>query len=243
MRNVRLILEYDGTAYSGFQRQPNGPTVQAALESAIKSVVGKDVTLYAAGRTDAGVHATGQVCSFLTDTDIGEEGLFAGINSFLPDDISVSRLEFADPDFHARYSAVSRHYSYRILNRRAPSALAFRYTWHVKRLLDPERMRRASGPLLGTHDFRSLANAGCADNTVRTVKSLSIHKDGDIIYIDIEADGFLRSMVRNIAGLLTEVGLGKREPEAIEGLLEKRDRRLAGLCAPAKGLFFTRVDY
>ncbi|MBQ9358806.1 MAG: tRNA pseudouridine(38-40) synthase TruA [Abditibacteriota bacterium] len=243
MNNVRLILEYDGTRYCGFQRQPNGPTVQAELEAAIRQIVRQDVTLYAAGRTDTGVHATGQVCNFFTDTPIGAEGLFRGINSLLPSDISVRSLDFAGPDFHARFSAKGRHYRYRILNREAPSALLFRYAWHVKRPLELGAMQQACGFLTGTHDFRTFANVPCADDTVRCVRSLSIHRENDIINIDIEADGFLRSMVRNITGLLVEIGVGQRRPEDIAGLLDARDRRCAGLCAPAKGLFFTSVDY
>ncbi len=243
MKNVRLILEYDGTDYHGFQRQPNGLTVQEALENAVSRITGSSVIIAAAGRTDSGVHATGQVCSFHTDTNISAEGLINGINSLLPADISVRSLDFADSDFHARFSAKSRHYSYRILNRKAPSALLSRYTWHVKKHLDLDAMRKAAEFLLGTHDFASFANTPCVPDTVRDVKALSIHRAGDIVYIDIKANGFLRSMVRNITGHLAEIGLGKGDPEDTVRLLQAADRCAAGRCAPAQGLFFTHVDY
>ena len=243
MRNLKLIIEYDGTNYSGFQRQSNGNTVQEELEKAISKIVTHNIILYCAGRTDAGVHANCQVCNFFTSSKISESGLNISLNSLLPTDISCHEVSEVDKTFNARYSAKSRRYQYFILNREAKSAIKGRYAWHVRKQLDLNEIQKASSAFIGTQDFRAFSHAKEDEITIRTVTSMTINKEEDMIIIDISANSFLRSMVRNVIGTLVEVGMGKRSAETIKEIIDSKDRRKAGMCAPAKGLFLKSVEY
>lgn len=243
MRNLKLTIEYDGTNYSGFQRQSNGNTVQEELEKAISKIVNHTIILYCAGRTDAGVHANGQVCNFFTDSKISESGLNIALNSLLPNDISCHNICEAEESFNARYSAKQRHYRYFILNREAKSAIKGRYAWHIRRELDLNEMEKAITAFIGTHDFRAFSHAKEDEKTIRTITSVSIKKEEEMVIIDVSANSFLRSMVRNIVGTLVEIGMGKRSFESIKEIIDSKDRRKAGVCAPAGGLFLKSVEY
>ena len=243
MKNLKLTIEYDGTNYSGFQRQSNGYTVQEELEKAITKVVSHNIILYCAGRTDAGVHANCQVCNFFTSSKISENGLNIALNSLLPMDISCYEVCEVYETFNARYSAKSRRYQYFILNREPKSAIKGRYAWHVRKQLDLNEMQKAISAFIGTQDFRAFSHAKKDEITIRNVISMTISKKEDMIVIDISANSFLRSMVRNIVGTLVEVGMGKRAAETIQEIIDSKDRRKAGICAPAKGLFLKSVEY
>ncbi len=241
----RLTLEYDGTAYRGWQRQAEGPTVQAEIERALAVLTGAPVTVIGAGRTDAGVHALGQSAHFHSPTRLSPEALCRGLNGLLPADIAVRECLAAPDTFHARYDAKGKRYRYRILNRPVRSALERHRSWFIHRPLDLEGMRRAAAYLVGRRDFKSFEKSGSPRaHTVRTVTAAEwrLEEEGMLCF-EIEADGFLRGMVRNVVGTLAAVGLGRLAPEEIPRILEARDRRRAAVCAPARGLFLLRVMY
>ncbi|MEW6544081.1 MAG: tRNA pseudouridine(38-40) synthase TruA [Nitrospirota bacterium] len=240
----KLTIEYDGTGYAGWQRQPDLPTVQAAFEAAIQQVTQTTIPVIGAGRTDAGAHAVGQVASFRTDKPLLAEEWLHALNGLLPADISVRSVEAAPDDFHARYSATGKLYEYRILNQSERSALDRHRTWHVRKRLDLDAMREAAKPLLGRHDFSSFqGHPTDTENPVCDLRRLELLQALPTIRIEAEADRFLKQMVRAIVGTLVEVGLGKRPPQAMKDVLEARDRRAAGYTAPAHGLYLVRVDY
>lgn len=244
MRNVKVVVEYDGTDYFGFQYQPNVPTIQAELERALSAIVKEDVTVIGSGRTDAGVHAAGQVINFRTVGTIPTNRICAAMNSLLPRAIAALGAEEARDDFHARYSAVSRLYRYDILNRETRSALEGRYCWHVAKPLDVEAMAEAGGCLVGVHDFCSFAAAdGDEESSVRNLMQSDVRQSGEHVLFDLRANAFLRSMVRVIVGTLVEVGLGKREVGEVASILEARDRKSAGKTAPPHGLCLVEVEY
>jgi len=246
MRNIKLILEYDGTNYHGWQSQSGSgkTTIQDTLEQALQALTKTNCTVYSSGRTDAGVHAFGHVANFKTRSSIPAEAWAPALNHLLPSDIRVLASEEVEQDFHARFSALRKTYRYRILNRRSPSALYRNYAWHVNLPLNLRRMRSASSYLLGKHDFSAFRGAGCgAKTTVRTLKRADIRKKGDFIEIDLEADSFLQYMARNIIGTLVEVGLGRYSPDRVEQVLKSRDRKLAGRTAPSRGLYLVEVIY
>lgn len=244
MRNVMLICEYDGTAYHGWQIQPNGISIQEVLEEKIGIIVQEKIRLTASGRTDAGVHALNQVANFWTESHLAPENLLRGVNSLLPADIAVKVFRDAANDFHARYSAKSKVYVYRILNRPVKSALDRNYSWHVRAPLDLETMREATEILRGTHDFTSFCAAGGdAHDHVRTVMGATLAVTDGIVTFTIEANGFLRYMVRNIVGLLVDVGRGIVTPADFKGVLAAGDRSKAGITAPPQGLFLKEVRY
>jgi tRNA pseudouridine38-40 synthase len=245
-RNIKLILEYDGTNYHGWQSQAGSgrPTVQETVERAIRELSHEEADLYSSGRTDAGVHAFGHVANFTTTMTMPPEAWAPALNHHLPSDIRVLRSEEVDPDFHARYSASGKTYRYVILNRHAPSALYRDRAWHVPKKLNLPAMRRAAKYLVGTHDFSAFRASTCsAKNPVRTLKSLVIEKQDDFVEIALEADAFLQYMARNIAGSLVEVGLGRLSSRTIKDILLSRDRKRAGRTAPAQGLYLVRVTY
>jgi tRNA pseudouridine38-40 synthase len=240
----KLIIEYDGTDYHGWQVQPNGRTVQAVLQDALSQMTGESAAVVAAGRTDAGAHASGQVVSFALQRAVSVETLQRALNALTPPDVCVTATEAVADDFHPRRAAWSRIYAYRIWNARWMSPFWRRYAWHVPRPLDLDSMRSAAAHLIGEHDFTSFQAAGCeAKRSIRQVlRSDLVHSDHLITYT-IEASGFLRHMVRNIVGTLVEVGLGERGAADLPVLLAGRDRTLAGPTAPACGLCLQRVNY
>lgn len=245
MRNIRLSIEYDGTAYRGWQRQPEGPSIQGTLEEAIGKMTGEKVAVIGAGRTDARVHALGQVANFRTGTQIPAENLHKGLNSLLPPDIAVVTLAEAAPSFHARYDAKRKIYFYRMIHRPTRPALLRNYAWHLRGPLSLPRMEDGASRFVGTLDFTSFCAAQCeTEGRTRTVfRSFLTSGGGGEIRYTIEADGFLRHMVRNLVGTLVEVGRGRFSPEDIPEILEARDRRRAGVTAPPQGLFLKEVVY
>ena len=242
--NVKLVVEYDGTNYHGYQIQENAHTVQAELEKALRVLVKDDFVLYCAGRTDAGVHAKGQVCNFKSnDLRVEVENLKDALNSMLPEDISIKETCLVEDDFNSRYSAKRRVYRYVIFNGLTRTALGARYSWFVRDRLNVEDMKEACEYLVGHKDFKAFTDASYTDTTERDVYYIDINKENDYINIDICANAFTRSMVRNIVGTLCEVGRGKREAFEVQSILNSLDRQKAGICAPAKGLFFVRTEY
>lgn len=245
-RNIKLVLEYDGTNYHGWQAQAGTgrTTVQEALERALQEITNERISAVASGRTDAGVHAFGQVVNFHTRHAMPPSAWMPALNHRLPADIRVIASAEAPAGFHARHSARGKVYRYRILNRSAPSALFRNYAWHVAAPLKLPRMRKAASQLVGTHDFSAFQGAGCgAASPVRTLARIDILKRGDFIELHLEANAFLQYMVRNITGTLVETGLGRFSPEEVSAMLASRDRRRAGRTAPPHGLYLISVRY
>ena len=243
-RNIRLVMQYDGSAYHGWQIQPQAVTIQEVLEDRIRQITRRESRVTASGRTDAGVHAIRQVVHFHTPSTLPVPAFQNGLNALLPPDIRILKVEEIDRDFHARYSADSKRYEYRIRNVPTPSVFHRRYEWWIKRPLDVPAMERAAGMFLGEHDFTSFCASGSDVNTfVRQITGCGWVTEGPLLIFRIEANGFLRHMVRNIVGTLVDVGLGKTKPEDIPGLIGAKDRTLAGMTAPAKGLFLVSVSY
>ena len=245
MPRLACGLEYDGACFSGWQRLSHAPSVQDAVEKALSAVADQPIRAAVAGRTDAGVHAVGQVIHFDTQADRTLHAWQRGTGAHLPPSVSVSWVQEVADDFHARYSAIRRHYRYIILQRdgAAPGLLAGKVT-RVAKSLDTERMHQAAQALLGEHDFTSFRAAEChARHPRRTLHRLDVTAHGAFIHLDVEADGFLHHMVRILAGSLMEVGHGERAPEWLAELLERRDRTASGITAPPDGLYLMRVNY
>lgn len=241
---IAIGIEYDGGNYVGWQRQKSGTGVQRCVEEAIATVADEPVETVCAGRTDAGVHATGQVAHFDTGAERSERGWILGINSNLPDDINVTFAKEVDDEFHARFSASSRTYYYLILNRLIRSSLCRKRAWWVYDPLDHSLMNEAAGYLQGEHDFSAFRAAGCQASTpVRTIKHLQVDRNDDWIRISVTANAFLQHMVRNIAGTLVAIGRGDEKPAWAQTVLESRDRKVAGIAAPPHGLTFVNVEY
>lgn len=244
MRNVKVVVEYDGTDYFGFQYQPEVPTIQAELERVLSSIVKEDVAVIGSGRTDAGVHAAGQVVNFRTEGTIPTDRICPAMNSLLPRAIVALRAEEVEENFHSRYWAKSRLYRYDILNREHRSALQGRFCWHVPAALDLDAMAEASSHLTGVHDFSSFAcESDCKESSVRHLMEVGIRRIGEHVIAEFRANAFLRSMVRVMVGTLVEVGLGRRRAGDIIDILEARDRKAAGRTAPACGLCLMEVEY
>lgn len=243
-RNIRLTVEYDGTDFSGWQRQPGFRTVQACLEQAVRAMTGESVLVRGAGRTDAGVHAAGQVANFRTSARIPGPGFLRGLNAHLPGDIAVIDLQDAAPDFDARLSARGKTYVYRIWNHLTRSPLLARSTWHCRAPLDLGRMRDTAGLFVGEHDFRAFRAADCERRTTRRIlRRVDLRAQGVVLTVEIEGTAFLKNMVRILAGTLVAVGRGALSPEQVAALLESGDRTQAGPTAPARGLCLLRVHY
>lgn len=241
VRNIRLQIEFDGTAFHGWQRQPETRTVQGVIEDAIRAVFGVDADVTGAGRTDTGVHALDYPCNFLVDTALAPARIAAALSAHLPDDIAILDARDAEPGFHARFDALSRRYAYRISTR--PTAL-WRHVYHVPRFrLDVAPMARAAGILVGEHDFTSFTPAACEANPVCRMLEARVDQDGPLVTVTLEADRFLHHMVRVITGTLIDVGRGRIPPEHMEAILCKKDRRAAGPTAPPNGLALVRVRY
>jgi tRNA pseudouridine38-40 synthase len=260
-RTLKLVLAYDGTDLVGWQRQPTGESVQSLLEDAMAAIDERPVNIVGAGRTDAGVHALGQVASCRIEHSLPVDRLARALNARLPAEVRVLRVEDVPDSFHARYSARSKTYRYLILNDPLVSPFERRYVWHVARRLDLVAMAEAARQLEGEHDFAALQGAGSATKTtVRTVSSARLRPvasaeiagsltlaarpgGGRLVAFEIRGNGFLRHMVRNTVGTLVEIGLGQRAPSSIIDLLASGDRTLAGPTAPASGLFLVDVEY
>jgi tRNA pseudouridine38-40 synthase len=241
---LRLTVEYDGSAFCGFQWQPELRTVAGTLEAALARLLSEPVSLTAAGRTDTGVHATGQVVSFQTARRFPFDRLTLALNSVLPCDVAIRNAEIVDAGFSARFSAVDRTYEYAIFNERARSPMLSRWAHLVPCDLDLDAMRAAAGHLLGRHDFRSFCGVPPENgNTVRTVQTLEIESRGRLVRVRISADGFLHRMVRTVVGTLLEVGRGRREAASLRDVLAASRREAAGVCAPPHGLFLAGVRF
>jgi tRNA pseudouridine38-40 synthase len=246
MPRYRLLIEYDGRPYKGFQLQADDiPSVQASLERAIKAFVGERCTLYVAGRTDTGVHAAGQVAHFEHQRVFRPQVVRDAINAHLaPEPIAVIEAEVAPDDFHARFSATGRRYLYRILNRRAPPALDQGRVWHVKKHLDHAAMQAAAQRLVGRHDFTTFRDMQCqASSPVKTLDLVRVWREGEEVLLEFASRSFLHRQVRSMVGSLVEVGAGRWSGDQLQAALEAKDRRRCGQVAPAQGLYLTAVAY
>jgi tRNA pseudouridine38-40 synthase len=243
--NFKLIIEYDGTCYCGWQRQPNGRSIQQEIETALRRMTRKPITLIGSGRTDAGVHALGQVANFVCDTSISPQAFQKGLNSILPDDIVIRACDRVPPGFHARYDAQSKTYRYTIRNTPLPAAIGRQYEWWIRTPLDVQAMSTAAAHLIGHKDFKAFEGAGSPrTHTIRHVTraEAGVMGDGRVV-IEVEAEGFLRHMVRNIAGTLAAVGKGIHAADQIPAFLAARDRARIPATAPAQGLCLMHVVY
>lgn len=245
MKNFKITVEYDGASYHGWQRQKNDRTIQEEIEKALFTMTGKKIALTASGRTDAGVHALGQVANFNCDTDLSSQAFQNGLNSLTRDDIVIISCNIVDENFHSRFDAKSKTYNYRILNRNLPVAINRQYAWFIKKKLDLDAMRLAVRHIIGAHDFKAFEGTGSPrSHTTRRVFKAEIAEQGNgLIVIEIKADGFLRFMVRNIVGTLVDVGLGKITSDDFKEILLSKDRSMAGATAPPQGLFLMKVKY
>jgi tRNA pseudouridine38-40 synthase len=243
-RNLKIILAYDGAGFMGWQIQPEVRTVQETLESALEKILGHTARVHASGRTDTGVHALGQAVNVHTSSSIPTHGLLRALNSKLPGEISIVSVEDVDPDFHARFMAKSKKYVYIIDTSSLISPFLARYAVHVKERLDIPAMQQAAGYLVGEHDFTSFMGAGSSVKTTqRRILAAEVIPHGEKIFFYIHGSGFLRHMVRNIAGTLLLIGNGELAPQEMVKILEKKDRSCAGPTAPPQGLYLVGVDY
>lgn len=245
-KNIRLILQYEGGNYHGWQRQKNGVSIQGVIEEKLALIFGRQITLHGSGRTDAGVHALYQVANFFSDTSIPPESIKNALNSLLPDDIYVKKAEYTVPEFHSRYSVKRKTYEYRILNTKEREIFLRRYTWHLKGPLDFIAMRKCLAMIIGVHDFSSFRSSGSSNiNPVREMfrAELSERDQDGIIRLIFEASGFLRHMVRNLVGTIVDAGKGKITDVEFKEILDAHDRKRAGARAPAQGLFLKMVEY
>lgn len=245
MRRLKLTLEYDGTEFAGFQFQGKGErTVQGTLEETLREITGEDLRVHGAGRTDSGVHATGQVAHFDTGWAVPPERVAVAMNRYLPRDLTVRDGGEAPPGFHARFSATARVYRYTILNREAPSAMLERYALHIRKPLDLSAMREAAEELTGTHDFATFGRAHAPDrSTVRRVHCVEVSPRGACIRITVHGNAFLRQQVRAFVGTLVMAGQGKLTRAGVQAIRDSRDRAQCPPVAPAQGLCLVRVDY
>jgi len=240
----RIVVEYDGTDFSGWQRQDGQRTVQSVIEDAIRQMIGESVFVRAAGRTDAGVHADGQVASFDLAQVIPPHGMLRGLNSILPVDVALVEAEHAAPDFDARFSARGKVYRYTVWNHFVRSPRRARTAWHVRQVVDMEAIRQTAALLVGEHDFRAFRASDCDRRTTRRiVRRLDVDRQGSIITFEVEATAFLKNMVRILVGTLIDVGRGRIEPTTVARMLETGDRTAGGMTAPACGLTLLRVIY
>ncbi len=244
MRRIRLRVAYDGTNYSGWQIQPSAITIEKVLDDAIHQLTGEHIHVIGASRTDAGVHAMGNVAVFDTASSIPADRFTYALNRYLPDDVIVQESDEVNADFHPRHCDTKKTYCYRILNTEFGIPQKRNYTWNVAGNIDIDRMKKAAGYLIGEHDFKSFCCVRTqTESTVRTVYSLDVEKKDDEIHITITGNGFLYNMVRIIAGTLIQVGKGRFEPEYVQYMLDAHDRTQAGQTAPPQGLTLMKIDY
>ena len=244
MKRIKLTIAYDGTNYCGWQIQPNGITIEEILNKALSEMTGEEILVIGASRTDSGVHAMGNVAVFDTDTTIPAEKIAVALNQRLPEDIVITKSEEVPLDFHPRYCNCSKTYEYHIINTRIPIPTKRLTNYFVSYVLDIDKMRQAASYLVGEHDFASFCNVRTdVENTVRTITALDILTNGNEITIRITGNGFLYNMVRIIVGTLVRVGRGFYEPEKVKEILEAKDRKAAGVTAPAHGLMLVEIKY
>lgn len=244
MRNIMIKIEYDGTNYNGWQIQPNGITIQEKIMKAIKRLTGENINLHGSGRTDAKVHAREQVANFYTNSNIPTERFAVAINHFLPQDIAIMEADEVPMEFHARYWAIGKAYSYQIHNFPQRSALLRNYSYHIPYSLDMEKIEKAAAIFIGTHDFKGFMSSGSSvKKTNRTIHDIKIEKEKDRIWITFEGNGFLYNMVRIMVGTLVEIGSNKRDLAKAREALETGVRNKAGHLAPPQGLFLDKVFY
>lgn len=243
-KNFKIVIEYDGTNFFGWQRQKNQKSVQGELEKALSKILNQDVKIAGSGRTDAGVHAFGQVASFNANTDILPENIKKGVNSLIKQPVVIRQCCIMENDFHARYSAVSKEYHYFILNRKDPSAIERLYQWHIRKPLDIETMQICCKAITGVFDFKSFENSGSPrSSTVREIYFFNLSLDDERLVFKICANGFLRYMVRNLIGTIVLAGLNKISIDQFKAIVEVKDRTKAGTTAPPQGLFLKKVNY
>lgn len=244
-KNIKMVLEYDGTRYDGWQKQGNtGNTIQGKLEQVLGRMTGTSVELHGSGRTDAGVHALGQVANAHLETEMSTKEILVYMNRYLPEDIRVLEVWEAQPRFHSRLNAAGKIYVYQLDMAGQASVFERNYVYALGQRLDVNAMRIAADSLCGTHDYKSFSTGKTGKkSTVRTIWRITIRQEGTRLWIEYYGNGFLYNMVRILTGTLIEVGQGKRTPESIAGILEARDRETAGFTAPAKGLFLKAVLY
>jgi tRNA pseudouridine38-40 synthase len=245
MTNFKITIEYDGSAYHGWQRQSSEQTIQGEIENALKTMTGNSVAVTGSGRTDAGVHALNQTANFRCAASLTPEVFLKGLNSLLPEDIVISSCKIVPEKFHARYDVKSKVYHYRILNRTLPAAISRQYAWHIRKKLNLSAMQEALRCIIGSHDFKAFEGSGSPRvSTVRCIINADLVKaENDYLVLKIEGDGFLKFMVRNIVGTLVDVGFDKITPHDFKQILISKDRNLAGITAPAHGLFLMDVKY
>lgn len=244
MKKIALEVSYDGTNYAGFQRQNNHPSIQGELEKALSQMSKVPVTVVGAGRTDAGVHALGQVVHFTTVLNIPIEKWPLALKNFLPEDIIVRRAYAVEDDFHARYDAVGKRYRYQIDLGPVPHIFHRRFSYHYPYKLDVQKMREAARYFIGTYDFSAFCASGSSvEDKVRTIYDVTIEEEETLLKIDLHGNGFLYNMVRIIVGTLLEVGIGKKEASEIPDIIASKERKRAGITVPAKGLILIKVEY
>jgi tRNA pseudouridine38-40 synthase len=243
----KLLIAYEGTHYHGWQVQPNGISIQSSLENVLKIILRKEVRIFGAGRTDAGVHALGQAAHFIFDDPIDLHKLLGSMNGLLPTDIRILSVERVEDSFHAQYSAAGKIYRYHLHLQMIESPFKRGFAWHIPYPLDLKAMQEAARMLIGRHDFTAFANEShrgvAAHDPVRTLQRIDFIDEPGGVYLEFEGEGFLYMMVRNIVGTLVEIGSGKRPPQEIERILASKDRRQAGQAAPPQGLFLVKVLY
>lgn len=244
MRNIKLVIEYDGKGFNGWQKQPDKLNIQGEIEKAISEITGERIELIASGRTDRGVHSLGQTANFKTNSNIPIEKFPIAINSKLKKSIIIQDAEEVDDSFHSRYSVKSKTYRYTINNSQYGSAIYRNTEFHFSSKLDVDKMKKASKYFEGEHDFKAFKASGTSSkSSIRTIYKADVYKEGDRIYIELTGNGFLYNMVRIISGTLLEVGLGKILPEEISKIIESKERANAGKTLPANGLCLVKVEY
>lgn len=244
MRNIKLTIEYDGKDFNGWQKQPNKLNIQGTIEKAIESIVGHEVDLTASGRTDAGVHALGQVANFKTESSIPIEKMAIAINSRLKKSIIIKNAEEVDDRFHSRLSCKKKTYRYIINNSKQGTAIYRNLEYHISNNLDIDKMKEAASFFEGEHDFKAFKASGTSSkNSIRTIYKADVYKKNDRIYIELTGSGFLYNMVRIISGTLVDVGISKIEPKDIPEIINSQKRGNAGKTLPAQGLYLVSVEY